>query len=281
MAQTVLLALAATGFLLMAAGAYWVFSRAGDSVEGDLDLSAVLGAPRVAVLFRAPGSSGPFTGASPLHVAPGGEVLLPWQDNILAVPGDRPLLQQPEHLSSFAVTSGGLVLAARGSRLGYVGEGSLKAEVPLPSSDMRLEPIDADRICLWGPLSSGHWGIFILSRGGTWAKILTFPYEITALAGTGRGLVFASGGSVYQLAFGGRAIPLLYLPDRAAIISLAYDPGRGAVFLSTTRSVYVLARGRLEKLLDQVSGSLRWSGQSLLILAQDPPALLRVDGIFR
>lgn len=251
----------------------------GRSVPPDA-LAPLLGKPKVSAVFKAaPGETGAI-GPAGMDLSPGGEVLIHWKQGLLSVQRG-PLLKAPDPaLGSFAVAGDGLVVAVRGRRLATMRAGRLVESAELPAPDMRLERLAGSALGLYGKTGEKVWTVYSIAKGGSYVKLFTFPYEITALAGTGDGLIFASGGGLYNVSFGARVLPLLHLSLALPIRSLAFDPVHKAVFFSTPDAVYLTGRGRMRKLLDKVSGTLRWENNTLFILSEARQELLRVDGIF-
>ncbi len=244
-------------------------------------LAPLLGQPRVSTIFRAgqgdAGAVGPDAG---MDLGPGGEVVIRWKQGLTSVQRGALLKAPDPAMGSFAVNGDGLVMAVRGRRLAYMRSGALTESFDLPAPDLRLERLGPDRMALYGKTGEKLWSVFALGKGGRYAKLFTFPFEISALAAADNGLIFASAGAIYHVAFGSRVLPLLHLSTAAPIRSLAYDGARKAVFFSTADAVYVFGRGRRRKILDKVSGTLRWEKDALFVLSDARQELLRIDGIF-
>ncbi|MBI4678498.1 MAG: hypothetical protein HY748_13040 [Elusimicrobia bacterium] len=243
---------------------------------------AKLASPRVASVLK---SQGPVAVAvRPVMASDSfGSLFVGWGGNIVEARSRQALLSaQDPLLTSFAATPEGLIVTVRGDRLGFVSGGEVKDTVALPSSELRLEKVSDDRLCLFGPVvSTRTWAVYLLSRGGAYSKLFTFPLEIGAVTGADGGIFFAAAGGVYRVEFGKRVAPVLYLPGKPAIVSLAYDVQRRALFLATQDAVYVYLEGRLVKLLDKVSGTLAWRHDGLYILSEARQELLKVDNIFK
>ncbi|MBI5208987.1 MAG: hypothetical protein HY927_03340 [Elusimicrobia bacterium] len=259
----------------------FLMSGGGETVLSEAQALSKLASPRIETMVRseAPGAIAP---GAVLALDGLGNVFVGWARNIVEVRSRQPLLAAEDPgLSSFAATPEGMIMTVRGDRLGYVAAGSVVDKVALPSSQMRLERIAPDRMILYGPVSQKTWAVYLLAGGGSYTKLFTFPGEISAVAGAEGGMIFANSWGIYKAEFGKRISPVLYLPDKPGIRSLAYDAPHRAVFFSTADSVFLLIDGRVVKLLGNVSGTLRLGPEGLYILSETRQELLRVDNIFK
>ncbi len=267
--------LPAAGFLVYAFFAF--FTGLPSPVDVKV-LDRELGDARLSVVFKADGA---IPEGGTLAAVPGGDILFSAGANIMSLARGGGLLAPPDpEVTSFALTSEGILLTVRGGSLGYLYDGRAVDAVPLPAPGMRLEPIGKDRFCLYGKLKEGVWAAYAIEKGGRYAKLFTFPKEISAITASGDGFIFAAHGSLYRVSPGGRVLPMLLIPTAPRIRSIAYDPGHEAAYLSTMKAVYVLARNRMKKLAD-VSGTLRLESGALYILSDGTQQLLRIDGIFK
>ncbi|MBI5882242.1 MAG: hypothetical protein HZB91_03960 [Elusimicrobia bacterium] len=274
-----LMAIPAVVILVIAAKV--LMSGGADAVPESQALEK-LGKPLVSSVVRS-GTPGVVASRPSLASDSIGGLYVGWGGNIVEVRANRPLLTAPDPgVTSFAATPDGLVVTVRGDRLGYVSGGAVQDRVRLPSAKMRVERIAADRLILFGPaVSTRTWAVYMVAKGGSYSKLFTFPGEIGAVAGTDDGFFFAAFGGVYKVEFGKRVVPVLYLPTRPGVRSMAYDSGRRALFLSTEDAVYVYLEGRLVRLLSKVSGTLGLRHDGLYILSETRQELLKVDNIFR
>ncbi|MFA6316527.1 MAG: hypothetical protein WC943_03840 [Elusimicrobiota bacterium] len=273
-----LLAIPAVVILIIAGKV--LMTGSGEAVPESAALDK-LGAPVVSSVARGSGSvvsARPCLGSDSF-----GGLYAGWAGNIVEVRSNRSLLTGPDpDLTSFAVTPDGLVVTVRRDRLGYVADGAVQDRVALPSANLRVERVGADRLVLLGPVvSTRTWAVYMLAKGGAYSKLFTFPSEIGSVAEADGGMFFAAAGGVYRVEFGKRVVPVLYLPSRPAVRSMAYDSGHRALFLSIGDSVYVHLEGRLVRLLDKVSGTLAWRRDGLYILSESRQELLKVDRIFK
>ncbi len=264
--------------VILILGARYLLMDSGSGGAVASRAASLLGKPRIASVFKGDGPM--ISPGAALWASGDGDWFFGSGGNILSVRSRQWLLRATDPaLSSFAVTPEGLVVTVRGASLGYVVDGAVQDRLALPARNLRLEPVGS-ALCLYGAIGERLSAVYRLEPG-RYSKLFTFPGEITALTGAGEGLIFAAAGGLYRADFGGGLQPMLYLPARPAIRSVAWDPARQAVYFSTADSVYLLVENRLFRLVAGFGGTLRAAPEGLYILSEKTQELLRVDGIFK
>ncbi|HEX6376700.1 MAG TPA: hypothetical protein VFZ91_13390 [Allosphingosinicella sp.] len=189
------------------------------------------------------------------------------------------LIEGRDHFSGFAFAGDGLALVNYDGDLGYYDGAGFRYVGRLPFVDADLAGSnDRSRLLIHRLVAdpSGRTPAIIAVREGRAARALSGSRDpIDIVADDGSQAYYAVGSALYRLARPGRPELLLTLPGEGQhIVGIA--AADGALYFSTTRTVYFLADGLVLPLAIGIGGRLRLHGPDLYVLHSTSGRVFRI-----
>ncbi|MRR21711.1 hypothetical protein EG830_01870 [bacterium] len=185
------------------------------------------------------------------------------------------------NIDAFAFTHDSALMVIRKNELCWFdSESRLSLLFRLPEEGMKIS--GGDRV-MYIYNASGivdKYALYVIAQGGMYSKLLEMPSPISGVMEMGNSLLFSSGSILFDFDLKTRNLKsVTVLPADKQINSFAADKKTGRIYLSAGQAIYALKDSGAVLISDDLSGTLRFFEDGLLVFNPEDQTIIRIIGL--
>ena len=158
--------------------------------------------------------------------------------------------------------------------------GNISRIIKLPGEEMR---ICAGKLVMYvydQDKKKPGKSLFLLAKGGTYAKLFEITTSINSVIEIEKSILFASENGLFSFDLVHKEFkPLIALPGKSDIISIAADSKSNKIYFSTDSKIFALEDSKIVMITDQFGGILKYFSDGLLVFNPEKKFLIRIVGL--
>ncbi len=184
-------------------------------------------------------------------------------------------------IDAFAFTHDSVLMVIRKNELCWFdSESRLSMLYRLPDEGMGISSGDRVMYIYNAAGEADVYALYVIAQGGVYSKLLEMPSPISGVTEMGNSLLFSSGSILFDFDLKTRELEAVtVLPAEKQIESFAVDKTTGRIYVSAGKEIYALKDKGAVLISDDLSGTLRFFGDGLIVFSPEEESIIRIIGL--